>query len=78
MFNIFDHVSFPVFLISLSIGLYYVYITVPNPKIIYVYPTPDNISKFQYKDHADNCFTFDAKEVNCKKAKGEIKTIPVQ
>jgi hypothetical protein len=78
MFNLFAHISIPVFLISLSIGIYYVYVTVPNPKIIYVYPTPDNINKFQYKDHADNCFSFDTKEVNCSKVKGDIKKIPVQ
>jgi hypothetical protein len=51
---------------------------VPNPKIIYVYPTPDNIRNFQFKDNADNCFSFNAKEVSCDKAKGKIKKIPVQ
>ncbi len=76
--NIFNHINFPVFLVSLSIGLFYVYISVPNPKVIYVYPTPDNIEKFQYKDNADNCFTFDANEVSCSKAKGAVKKIPVQ
>lgn len=78
MFNLFNHISLPIFIVSLSIGLFYVYISVPNPKIIYVYPTPDNIRKFQYKDHAENCFTFDAKEVSCDKSKSTIKKIPVQ
>jgi len=78
MFNLFNHISLPVFIISLAVGLFYVYISVPNPKIIYVYPTHDNIRNFQYKDHADNCFSFDAKEVSCANAKGKIKKIPVQ
>ena len=78
MFNLFNHISLPIFLVSLSIGLFYVYISVPNPKVIYVYPTSDNIQKFQYKDRADNCFTFETKEVNCAKAKGQVKKIPVQ
>lgn len=78
MFNIFDHISIPVFIISLSIGLFYVYISVPNPKIIYVYPTPDNLRNFQFKDHADNCFSFKAKEVPCDKVNGAVKKIPVQ
>jgi hypothetical protein len=51
---------------------------VPNPKIIYVYPTPDNLRNFQFKDRADNCFSFKAKEVPCDKAKGAVKKIPVQ
>ncbi len=78
MINIFNHISLPIFIISLSIGLFYVYISVPKPKIIYVYPTPDNIRNFQFKDHADNCFSFNAKEVDCSKAKGTVKKIPVQ
>ena len=75
MLDIFKHVSLPIFIVSLSIGLFYVYISVPNPKIIYVYPTPDNIRNFH---NADNCFSFDAKEVSCAKAKGQVKKIPVQ
>ena len=78
MLNIFNHISLPIFIVSLSVGLFYVYISVPKPKVIYVYPTPDNIRNFQFKDHADNCFSFDAKEVNCAKAKGAVKKIPVQ
>lgn len=78
MFNLFDHISLPIFIISLSVGLFYVYISVPNPKIIYVYPTPDNLRNFQFKDHADNCFSFKAKEVRCDKVKGQLKKIPVQ
>ena len=78
MFNLFNFISLPIFILSLSIDLFYVYISVPNPKIIYVYPTPDNLRNFQFKDHADNCFSFDAKEVSCAKAKGQVKKIPVQ
>jgi hypothetical protein len=73
----FKYISFPIFLVSLAIGLFYVYISVPRPKIVYVYPTPDNLHKFQYKDHADNCFSFDVKEVACPSG-GKIKNIPVQ
>lgn len=78
MFNLFQFISLPVFILSLSIGLFYVYISVPNPKIIYVYPTPDNLRNFQFKDRADNCFSFKAKEVPCDKANGAVKKIPVQ
>jgi hypothetical protein len=78
MINIFNHISLPIFIISLSVGLFYVYISVPKPKVIYVYPTPDNIRNFQFKDHADNCFSFNAKEVSCANAKGPVKKIPVQ
>lgn len=74
----FKYISFPVFLITLALGLFYVYVTGPKPNIIYVYPTPDNVSKIQYKDKADNCYVFKHEEVKCPKLPNEISRIPVQ
>ena len=75
---IFKFVSLPVFLISVAIGLFFVYLSQPSPTTIYVYPTPDNINKVQYKDKADNCFQFETQEVRCPSDKTTIKPIPVQ
>ncbi len=73
----YDFINFPVFFVSLAIGLFYVYISVPRPKVIYVYPTPDNLRSFQYKDDAENCFSFDVKEEKCP-SNGKFKVVPVQ
>lgn len=70
-----QYFSLPYFLISLAIGLFYVYISVPAPTLIYVYPTPDNIHTIEYKDKADSCFKFTAVETPCL---DNAKTIPVQ
>lgn len=40
IYIMFEYVSFPIFLISLAIGLFYVYVVVPTPHVIVVYPTP--------------------------------------
>jgi len=74
----FHLISFPAFLISLAIGLLIVYIFNPTPTVIYVYPTPDNIDKLQYKDNANNCYEFSSKEVKCPDDKSLINIIPVQ
>lgn len=74
----FHLISFPAFLISLAIGLLIVYIFNPTPTIIYVYPTPDNIDKLQYKDNANNCYEFSAHEVKCPDDKSLINIIPIQ
>ena len=74
----FEYVSFPIFLISLAIGLFYVYVVVPSPHVIVVYPTPDNSHEFQFKDSANNCFEYDPKEVECPSDKSLIKDIPIQ
>lgn len=70
--------SFMYFLIALAIGLLYVYLDEPNENIIYVYPTPDNINNIEYKDIAENCFTFKANNLECPLDRSLIKTIPIQ
>ncbi len=70
-----EYFSFPYFIVSLAIGLLFVYLSVPSPTVIYVYPTPSNINDVEYKDKAGSCFKFDAVQVNCTK---NAKTIPVQ
>lgn len=70
-------ISFPVFIVSLSIGLLFVYLSTPPPTVIYVYPTPENINNVEYKDKADNCYQFKSTEVSCMNSEN-IKTIPIQ
>jgi len=75
---IFRFISLPVFLISVAIGIFFVYLSQPSPTMIYVYPTPDNVDKVEYKDKADNCFKFESQEVRCPSDRTKIKSIPVQ
>ena len=74
----FKFLSFKIFFISLAVGLLFAYLSSPEPTIIYVYPTPDNVAKVEYKDKADNCFQFEAIETKCPSDKSKIKTIPIQ
>ena len=68
----------PVFIISLAIGLFITYAIAPKPDIIYVYPTPDNVDKIQYKDKSGSCFGFTYKEVSCPNDKSAIQQYPLQ
>lgn len=69
------YVSFPVFLISLSIGLLFVYLSPPPMTSIYVYPTPENVDEIEYKDATGGCFRFDAHQVECD---ATAASIPIQ
>ena len=76
--NLFKYINIPVFLISLAFGLYAVYITMPDTRKIYVYPTPENVALLQYKDKTDTCFSFKQTEVTCPKNENEISKVPAQ
>tara|TARA_B100000902_G_C27297183_1_gene910665 strand:- start:684 stop:941 length:258 start_codon:yes stop_codon:yes gene_type:complete len=73
----FNYIDFNYFIISLTIGLFFVYIIGPEQPVILVYPTPDNQEKYQYVDKADNCYTFKAKETDCSLF-SEQMDIPIQ
>ncbi len=67
-----------VFIISLCFGLLISYITLPSSQIIYVYPTPDNMMRVQYKDNADNCYVYAGKETTCPTDSSKIQPYPIQ
>jgi hypothetical protein len=76
--NLFKYINIPVFLISLAFGLFAVYITMPDTRKIYVYPTPENVALLQYKDKTDTCFSFKQTEVTCPKNENDISKVPAQ
>ncbi len=72
------YLSIPTFIISLAVGLFMIYIWGPDMREVYVFPTPENADRIQYKDAADNCFTFKSSEVKCPSDENKISNIPVQ
>jgi hypothetical protein len=72
------YISIPLFVLSFMLGMVYIYLSNPPQRSILIYPTVDNNNNFQYKDKADNCFTFVAKEQKCPFNTGPLKKIPIQ
>lgn len=70
--------NIPLFIISLAVGFFFVYLYNPDKKVIYVYPTPDNIDKVQYTDNAQNCFIFKQTEINCPSKQEDITNYDIQ
>jgi hypothetical protein len=78
MLNFFKYINVPIFLISLFLGIFVVYITMPDTRKIYVYPTPENVDILQYRDKTDSCFQVKHTEVSCPSNEKDISVIPVQ
>ena len=72
------YINIRVFIISLAVGLFFVYILGPDTKKVYIYPSPDNIEKILFKDDANNCFKYEPEEVTCPKDESKIANVPVQ
>lgn len=76
--SVFKFIDARFFLLSLVIGLFAVYISMPDLRTIYVYPTPENVSILQYKDKTGTCFSFSQQEVTCPSDPNDISKVPVQ
>ena len=74
----FKFINIPVFIISLILGMFAVYMTLPETRKIYVFPTPENIDVLQYRDKTGTCFAFKQKEVTCPTDESAISKIPAQ
>lgn len=71
-------INIPVFIISLTLGIFFVYISNPRPNVVFVYPNPDNLDDIQYKDRTGACFGFESKHVECPSAEKDIRKYPIQ
>ena len=53
------------FLISLCVGIFFVYILSYQPQVIMRFPIPDNENVTIYKDKNEVCYKYKSEEVNC-------------
>ena len=74
---IFKIINLKVFLVSLFLGLVFIYLN-DDKKKINVFPTPSNINDIEYKDKADNCFEYIMENVEWPSNDKEINHIPIQ
>jgi hypothetical protein len=76
--SILKYIRIPVFIISLAIGLLFVYIFNPDKRKIFVYPSPENVNNIQYKDSTGACFEFKQTKLTCPEKESEISKVPAQ
>ncbi|AVL94906.1 hypothetical protein ma520 [Moumouvirus australiensis] len=52
-------------ILGLFLGFFIIYVTTPPPKVVFKYPTIDNIQSTTYVDNNGNCYKYYAKEIMC-------------
>jgi len=72
-----DYIEPFYFIISFTIGIFIVYMYMPQPDVIVKYPTPENANDTIFKDDVDNCYKFKTTEIPCKNNEA-VNVIPVQ
>ena len=60
-----DYISVPVLMASFIIGLAFVHFGTLSEKTVQVFPTPDSLRRYQYKDNVGNCFTYVPRQSEC-------------
>jgi hypothetical protein len=73
---LFKYIDFRVFLASFIFGMFCIYISGNDLKVVFVYPQPDK--SVQYKDKAGQCFEYSATETKCPSIPFMTNTIPIQ
>jgi hypothetical protein len=76
--SVFNHISWPAFIVSFALGVFYIYISLPTRRVVTVYPTQDNADHFNFRDKAHNCFRFEQEAKPCPTNDDTLKTIPMQ
>ena len=76
--NLLKYINVYVFLMSLALGIFAVYVTTNDRRVIYVYPTQENADLLLYRDATDTCFKYKQTEVTCPADESQISMVPAQ
>ena len=78
MKSIFKFFNFKFLILGIIFGFFALRYSDTEKRVVRVWPTPDNIDVIQYKDNANNCFTFENIVVDCPSNPDDIHSIPIQ
>lgn len=54
-----------VFFVAFAVGLFYCYVSVPPPEVVYKFPNPNNAGQVVYRTERDGCYKYRADRVDC-------------
>jgi hypothetical protein len=72
------HIKVIPFIIGIIIGMCGIMFVDPDKNVVYKYPNPEGgDDKTIYKDKNGVCYKYSAKEVDCDKNEGKLKSFPL-
>jgi hypothetical protein len=74
----FNHFRIVPFIIGFVLGFIGIYIMRPDSKIIYRYPTPENVKNTTYRDVNGICYSYNTEKVDCDKNAGTLAEYPLE
>lgn len=75
--TLFTSINITIFLGAFFLGLLFIYYF-DDKKVITVYPTPHNKNDIEFKDKAENCFSYEVEEIKCPDDEKLIENLPIQ
>ena len=67
-----------IFIVSLALGVLFVYLLELNTKTVHMYPSPENWEKYMIKDKSQQCYKYVQNEVSCPSDSSKLTKFPVQ
>lgn len=52
-------------ILAFSVGIFFVYVTTPAPRLVNKFPGPHNVEDLIYRDQSDSCYKYEAEVVEC-------------
>ena len=74
--DFFKYVDLKYFILSLSLGLLYIYLIDDPKNVVLLYPTPHSFKDYLFKDFLNNCYQLNMKEVSCYETKMNVEDLP--
>jgi len=63
--------------VSFAVGIVYMMMTVPRPRMVVKFPTPDRSGMDVYQSKAGSCYKVEAERVTCPENGDKVRPQPV-
>ena len=76
--GMFKHFRILPFILGLLLGFIGIYVMKPDEKVVFRYPTPDNVKNTTYRDKNGVCYSYQVEKVDCDKSAGTLADYPLE